>query len=216
MTSGQVRAQSAGAPDDLALRLVDQRSNPNSDGAGGGGAVRAGGGGAGAAGWDTGGGGPGAAGRAAGTGAGAQAPVTGEPVGGGDPSWRAARRAVTRRRRSSGPPPRRSRPPCRRRSRPFAARRSGLAGRWPEGVGSWDAARGGSPMSGSSGGGSGRRIRLGRPNSKARQPNTPTASLATLCQRMRERLPIVGYNPGSARRALEQLRRHPRGSECDR
>jgi hypothetical protein len=56
-------------------------------------------------------------------------------------------------------------------------------------------------MSGSSGGGSGRRIRLGKPKNKARQPNTPTASLTTLCQRMRDRLPIALYNPGDGRRA---------------
>jgi hypothetical protein len=60
-------------------------------------------------------------------------------------------------------------------------------------VGAEDA--GARPMSGSRGGGLGRRIRLGNPTSRTAQPIAPIASLATFGQRIRGRLPIAPYNP---------------------
>ena len=56
-------------------------------------------------------------------------------------------------------------------------------------------------MSGSKGGGSGRRIRVGRTTKKVTDPTTPRASLATFCQRIRDRLPIALYNPAADRGA---------------
>lgn len=60
-------------------------------------------------------------------------------------------------------------------------------------------------MSGSSGGGSGRRIRLGIASSSATQAIAPAASLATFRQRMRGRAPIAPYNPGGCDLAPEPL-----------
>ena len=78
---------------------------------------------------------------------------------------------------------------------------------------------GASPMSGSSGGGSGRRIRLGSPTSAKAQPITAAASLATFCQRIRAGLPIAPYNPGGCDGAPPRAARFafaiaPGGPEC--
>ena len=176
----------------------DQRSNPNSLGPVGCGAAA--GAGRGAA--DVGGGGEGAGCASAvatrtGAGAGAGAATAGEPA-----EAEVFRSHVGRGRLS---PPRRvwSRPPGGPGA--LAARRSCGACRRTAGAGSRTAASGASPMSDSSGGGSGRRMRLGRPPNKARQPSTPRASLATLGQRMRERLPIAPYNPGESHAAPRSL-----------
>ena len=170
---------------------ADQRSNPNSGRSGRGAAARAGRrgswcGGGGGRGRSRGGGGDGGTGA----GAGAGAATAGDAVEGG---LSLARRARRRRR------PRRVGPAAWRAGGALAARRSARARRAGRRGRARDAASGASPMSGSSGGGSGRRIRLGRPTNKARQPSTPRASLATLCQRMRDRLPIAPYNPGGLR-----------------
>ena len=187
------------------LRLADQRSNPNSDGAAGCGAgARAGGG--------AGGGGAG--------GAGAEPAAVGGRGRGRGPEPRRRQRAsrskagsfATRRR----PARRRWRSPRRSASAPAGWRVAGRPWpRWPvaapsrRGARAWQVAgrRARAP-------GTPRRRqpdvrlqrrRLGAPDqarqaqNKARQPNTPTASLATLCQRMRDRLPIALYNPGGPR-----------------
>ena len=126
---------------------------------------------------------PRVSGGGTGAGAGAGAPATGEPVEGGTPSRLVGRPAATRRRWPSD-----------RRPLPLARSLGGVdpepaagLGRGPSvraagsrGPGSRDAATGTSPMSGSSGGGSGRRIRLGRPTNRARQPSTPSAELGDL------------------------------------
>jgi small subunit ribosomal protein S6 len=77
-----------------------------------------------------------------------------------------------------------------------------------------------SPMSGSSGGGSGRRITLGTPTSKTAQAMAPAASLATFRQRIRDRLHIALYNPGGCDCAPTSVGKHARlrlrsgGPEC--